>query len=77
MRHRGRKSQRRDEKRGEEKRREENRREGERERERDRERKSQRKEDASALKDRKGTKHCVFAMIVAPEGRRVQSHLAR
>ena len=47
-------------------------------------RKSQKKEDADARKGRKVTKHCVFPMFVAPEGRkvgslkrRVRSHLAR
>ena len=47
-------------------------------------RKSQRKEDAGARKGRKVVKHCVFPMLVAPEGRKVhspkrrgRSHLAK
>ena len=47
-------------------------------------RKSEKKEDADARKGRKVAKHCVFPMILAPEGRKVgllmrqvRSHLAR
>ena len=40
-------------------------------------RKSQRKEDAGARKGRKVVKHCVFPMLVAPEGRKVHSTLAK
>ena len=48
------------------------------------EKKNQKKEDAGTRKGRKVAKHCVFPMLVAPEGRkvgslkrRVRSHLGR